>query len=124
VYIANVVKCRAFLPGPPTKDRAPAIDEIAACSAYLLEQAETIRPEIIVTLGLPATQFVLQNKSSMSRLRGQWGSWHGIKILPTWHPSYLLRREKEGDLQPKRQAWSDLQMVMKDLGLGAARKSE
>ena len=122
VYIANVVKCRAFMPGPPAKDRAPALEEIAACSSYLQQQVETIRPRVIVTLGVPATQFVLQTKSSMSRLRGQWSAWHGIKVMPTWHPSYLLRREKEGDVEPKRQAWSDLQLVMKDLGLGAAKK--
>jgi DNA polymerase len=124
VYIANIVKCRAFMPGPPQKDRAPAPDEVAACSPYLEQQVGTIRPQVIVTLGLPATQFVLQNKLSMSRQRGNWAAWHGIKVMPTWHPSYLLRREKEGDVEPKRQAWKDLQGVMKELALGAPGKSE
>jgi uracil-DNA glycosylase family 4 len=124
VYIANVVKCRAFMPRPPPKDRAPALEEVAACSPYLQQQVEIIRPRVSVTLGVPATQFVLQTKTSMSRMRGTWSAWHGIKVMPTWHPSYLLRREKEGDVEPKRQAWSDLQQVMKELGLASPRKSE
>ena len=124
VYIANVVKCRAFMPGPSPKDRAPAAEEVAACSPYLQQQVEIIRPQVIVTLGLPATQFVLQTRLSMSRMRGNWNSWHGIKVMPTWHPSYLLRREKEGDVEPKRQAWNDLQKVMSELGLAAPKESE
>ena len=122
VYIANTVKCRAFLPGPPPKDRAPAPDEMAACTPYLERQVEIIRPRVIVTLGLPASQFVLQTKLSMSRMRGQWHSWRGIRVMPTWHPSYLLRREREGDVEPKRQAWADLQLVMGEMGLVAPRK--
>jgi DNA polymerase len=124
VYIANIVKCRAFHPGPPPKDRAPAPEEIAACASYLREQVEIIRPSVIVTLGLPASQFVLQSKMSMSKLRGMWSAWHGIRVMPTWHPAYLLRREQDGDVEPKRQAWSDLQQVMKDLGLATKKKSE
>ncbi len=117
VYITNVVKCRAYHPGPPPKDRPPAPDEVAACSSYLERQVELIRPRVIVTLGLPASQYVLQTRRSMSQMRGNWEAWHGIKVLPTWHPSYLLRREKEGDVEPKRQAWADLQKVMAELGL-------
>ena len=115
VYITNVVKCRAFLPGPPPKDRAPAAEEVAACSSYLERQVEIIRPHVIVTLGVPATQSILQTRLPMSRLRGMWSAWHGIKVLPTWHPSYLLRREKEGDVEPKRQAWNDLKLVINEL---------
>jgi DNA polymerase len=124
VYIANVVKCRAFMPGPPPKDRAPAPEEIAACSPYLQRQVEIIRPRVLVTLGLPASQFVLQTRLSMSKMRGMWSAWHGIKVMPTWHPSYMLRREKEGDVEPKRQAWADLQQVMAELGLIAPKKGK
>lgn len=120
-YIANVVKCRAFFPGPPAKDRAPAPDEMAACASYLERQVEIIRPQVIVTLGVPASQHVLRTRQSMSRMRGQWHAWRGIKVMPTWHPSYLLRREGEGDLAPKRQTWADLQMVMAELGLNAKK---
>jgi len=124
VYIANVVKCRAFMPGPMPKDRAPTLEEVAACAPYLQRQVEIIRPQVIVTLGLPASQFVLQTKLSMSKMRGTWSAWRGIKVMPTWHPSYLLRREKEGDVEPKRQAWGDLQQVMAELGLSAPRKGK
>lgn len=124
VYIANIIKCRAYIAGPPPKDRAPAPEEVAACSPYLQRQVEIIRPQVIVTLGLPASQFVLQTRLSMSRLRGTWSAWRGVKVMPTWHPSYLLRREKEGDVEPKRQAWSDLQKVMAELGLAQPRKGQ
>jgi DNA polymerase len=124
VYIANVIKCRAFHPGPPPKDRAPSPEEVAACSPYLQQQVEIIRPTVIVTLGVPASQYVLQTKNSMSRMRGIWSAWHGIKVMPTWHPAYMLRCEKDGNVEPKRQAWSDLQKVMLELGLAAPKKSE
>jgi uracil-DNA glycosylase family 4 len=123
VFIANVVKCRAYLPGPPAKDRAPAPEEVAACSSYLERQVEIIRPSVIVTLGVPASQFVLSTRLSMSRLRGNWHTWHGIAVMPTWHPSYLLRCEKDGNVEPKRQAWSDLQKVMTHLGLSPPKIS-
>jgi uracil-DNA glycosylase family 4 len=123
VFIANILKCRAFVPGPPAKDRAPTPEEVAACSPYLERQVEIIRPRVIVTLGLPASQYVLQSKLSMSRMRGQWQAWRGIKVMPTWHPAYILRREKEGDVEAKRQVWGDLQQVMAELGLERPKKA-
>ncbi|HWE94966.1 MAG TPA: uracil-DNA glycosylase [Tepidisphaeraceae bacterium] len=123
VFIANILKCRAFVPGPPPKDRAPTPEEVAACSPYLERQVEIIRPQVIVTLGLPASQYVLQSKLSMSRMRGQWQSWRGIKVMPTWHPAYILRREKEGDVEAKRQVWNDLQQVMAELGLERPKRA-
>lgn len=123
-YIANVVKCRAFLPGPPPKDRAPAAEEIAACSPYLVRQVEIIRPQVIVSLGVPATKFLLPATTSMSRVRGTWNTWNGVKVMPTWHPSYLLRCEREGNVEPKRQAWADLQKVMAELGLTTPKRIE
>ncbi|MDB5357592.1 MAG: uracil-DNA glycosylase [Phycisphaerales bacterium] len=123
VFIANILKCRAFVPGPPPKDRAPTPDEVAACSPYLERQVEIIGPRVIVTLGLPASQYVLQSRLSMSRMRGQWHAWRGIKVMPTWHPAYILRREKEGDVEAKRQVWKDLQQVMAELGLERPKRS-
>ncbi|MDB5293730.1 MAG: uracil-DNA glycosylase, partial [Phycisphaerales bacterium] len=78
---------------------------------------------VIVTLGLPASQYVLQSRLSMSRMRGQWHAWRGIKVMPTWHPAYILRREKEGDVEAKRQVWNDLQQVMAELGLERPKRS-
>jgi uracil-DNA glycosylase len=106
VFIANIVKCR------PPNNRVPAPDEVAACTPYLERQIEIIRPHVIVTLGLPATQYMLQTKNSMSRMRGNWHAWRGIKLMPTYHPSYVLRSYTE---QVRRAVWSDLQMVMTEL---------
>lgn len=108
VFIANIVKCR------PPNNRVPAPDEVAACTPYLERQIEIIRPRVIVTLGLPSTQYMLQTKNSMSRMRGVWASWRGIKLMPTYHPAYLLRNYTE---QTRAAVWSDLKQVMSELGL-------
>jgi len=103
VYIANIVKCR------PPGNRAPAAAETAACTPYLHRQIELIRPKVIVTLGLPATQHLLKSKLSMSKLRGQWHSFRGIDVMPTYHPAYLLRSYT---LANRKAVWSDLQAAM------------
>jgi DNA polymerase len=108
VFIANIVKCR------PPNNRVPAADEVAACTPYLERQIEIIRPQVIVTLGLPSTQYMLQTKSSMSKLRGQWAHWRGIKLMPTYHPAYLLRNYTDAT---RAAVWSDLKQVMSELGL-------
>jgi len=115
-YIANVVKCR------PPNNRAPIPDETIACTPYLLEQIETIRPQVIVTLGLPATRFILQLDLSMGKMRGQFHDWRGLKVMPTYHPSYVLRSYTP---QTRAAVWSDLQQVMQLLGLkGAGKKTD
>ncbi len=108
VYIGNVVKCR------PPGNRAPADDEMETCIPTLLRQIEVIRPRVIVLLGLTATRAILRQKLSMSRLRGQWHTFRGIKVMPTWHPSYILRVYTP---EVRGQVWNDLQMVMAELGL-------
>jgi DNA polymerase len=114
VYICNIVKCR------PPGNRQPAADEIEACTPYLMRQIEVIRPKVIVTLGLPATQYMLQSKISMGRLRGQWHQWRGIKLMPTFHPSYILRVYT---METRKAVWSDLQKVMAELGLTLGKKT-
>jgi len=122
VYIANIVKCRAWMPGPPPKDRAPASDEVAACAPYLDRQVDLIRPRVIVTLGLPAAKHVLQTQSTMGRLRGVWHEWRGVKVMPTYHPAYMLRVYSNGspdEVRKVREAvWSDLKKVLAELGIG------
>jgi uracil-DNA glycosylase family 4 len=108
VYIANIVKCR------PPQNRQPAPDEVETCTPYLVRQLEIIRPQVIVTLGLPASKYMLESKLSMGRLRGQWHNWHGIKLMPTFHPAYLLRAYTE---ENRAMVWSDLKEVMKEVGL-------
>jgi uracil-DNA glycosylase len=110
VFIANIVKCR------PPGNRVPAPDEVGACTPYLLRQLEIIRPKVIVTLGLPASKYMLQSKLSMGKLRGQWHDWRGIKLMPTFHPAYLLRSYTE---ENRAMVWSDLRQVMAEVGLAA-----
>jgi DNA polymerase len=110
VYIANIVKCR------PPGNREPAPDEVATCAPYLERQLEIIRPKVIVTLGRPATQHMLQTKQSMSRLRGQWHEWRGIRLMPTFHPAYLLRSYTR---ENREMVWNDLKEVMREVGLKA-----
>lgn len=114
VYICNIVKCR------PPGNRAPASDEVDTCTPVLVRQLEIIRPKVIVTLGLPATQFMLASKLSMGKLRGQWHDWRGIKLMPTFHPSYILRVYT---LETRKAVWSDLQKVMAELGLSSRRSA-
>jgi len=108
VFIANIVKCR------PPENRAPAVDEVAACWPYLVRQLELVRPRVIVTLGLPAVTAMLQSRNTMSRLRGNWQIWRGIKLMPTYHPSYVLRVYTP---EVRAAVWSDLRQAMVELGL-------
>jgi len=105
VYICNVIKCR------PPENRNPEPDEVAACEPFLFRQIDLVRPRVIVGLGTFAVQAVLKLKTPISKLRGNWHEVRGIKLMPTFHPAYLLRNP--GD---KRLVWSDIQQVMKALG--------
>ena len=105
VYICNVVKCR------PPGNRNPEPDEVEACEPFLFRQIEVVKPQVIVGLGTFAVQSVLKVKTPISKLRGNWHEVRGIKMMPTFHPAYLLRNP--GD---KRLVWSDIQEVMRTLG--------
>ena len=116
VYIANIVKCR------PPENRVPALDEVETCTPYLVRQLEMIQPRVIVTLGLPSMKYMLEDpKLTMGKMRGQWQSWRGIKLMPTYHPSYVLRAYTEAN---RMAVWSDLQLVMKEIGLESKSKSK
>jgi uracil-DNA glycosylase family 4 len=104
VYIANVVKCR------PPGNRNPEPDEIQACEPFLRAQLAAIRPRVIVALGKFAAQTLLRDTTPISRLRGRWAEYEGIRLMPTFHPAYLLRSPDE-----KKKAWEDLKLVMKEL---------
>jgi len=103
VYIANVVKCR------PPENRLPAPDEIATCSPFLRRQIAAIRPVLICLLGSCAAQSLLNTTESISRLRGRFFELQGIRVLPTFHPAYLLRNPEK-----KRAVWEDMQLLMKE----------
>lgn len=112
VYICNVVKCRPTENLAFAKDRAPEPDEVEACSGFLKRQLRVVAPEVIVTLGNPATKFLLDTKTGITQLRGTWQKWEGIDVMPTFHPAYVLRNPPS-----KREVWADIQLVMDKLGL-------
>ena len=104
VYICNVLKCR------PPGNRNPDPEEIALCSPFLRRQVQAIAPQVIIALGTFAAQTLLASREPISRLRGKFHDYHGTPLMPTFHPSFLLRSPEK-----KREAWSDLQQVMKFL---------
>ena len=105
VYIANVVKCR------PPNNRTPEEEEATACISYLRWQIYLIRPRVMVLLGATAAHYLLNERRGIMRLRGNWLDYQGIPVMPTYHPAFLLRQETV-----KRDAWLDLQQVMRFLG--------
>jgi DNA polymerase len=105
VYIANVVKCR------PPGNRDPEPDEIAACEPFLKAQIAAIRPRVVVALGRFAVQTLLRDATPIGKQRGRWREYEGVRLMPTFHPAYLLRNPAE-----KKPAWEDLQLVMKEFG--------
>ncbi len=113
VYIANVVKCR------PPSNRTPERDECDTCSPFLMRQIAVVQPKVIVALGAVAAKNLLAVQSSLGDLRGRWFEYRGCKLAVTYHPAFLLR-----DPRQKAEAWKDLQMVMKELGLKAPVNSE
>lgn len=106
VYIANVVKCR------PPGNRTPEPDEANTCSPFLFKQIDVIRPEVIVALGATAATYLLGQRQPLAGLRGRVHSWRGSKLIVTYHPAFLLR-----DPRQKKEAWADLQIAMRELGL-------
>ncbi|NOR14267.1 MAG: uracil-DNA glycosylase [Candidatus Aminicenantes bacterium] len=104
VYITNMVKCR------PPNNRNPNSQEIELCQDYLFEQIEMIQPRVIVTLGNVPTQYFLKTRSGITSLRGKFHDSPKYRIMPTFHPSYLIRNE--GNRELRRQVWDDMQQVM------------
>lgn len=103
VYICNIIKCR------PPGNRNPEPDEIETCFPFLKRQLAAIRPDFIIALGAVAAQTLLQTTTPISILRGRFHEFEGIKVLPTYHPAYLLRNEDK-----KRDVWEDMKMLMKE----------
>ena len=108
VYIANIVKCR------PPDNRNPNRDEMKNCSGYLFEQLDLIKPRVVVTLGNVPTQFFLQVQTGITSLRGKFFPYGHLQIMPTFHPSYLIRNEN--DKQRRRMVWEDMKQVCAYLG--------
>jgi DNA polymerase len=108
VYIANVIKCR------PPENRNPEPDELDQCRPYIRQQIDLIKPKVIVTLGKFALQSLSGRMHAISAARGQWTEFEGIKVMPTYHPAYLLRTPSA-----KKDVWTDMKKVMTELGIDA-----
>jgi uracil-DNA glycosylase family 4 len=106
VYIANVIKCR------PPENRNPEADELEACRPFIRRQVELIKPKVIVTLGRFGLQSLTEKSYGITAVRGQWLDYNGIKLMPTYHPAYLLRNPAA-----KKEVWADMKKVMAELGI-------
>ena len=112
VYICNVVKCR------PPGNRTPEPEEANTCSPFLFRQIDVVRPEVIVALGATAATYLLGQRQPLAGLRGRVHAYRGSKLIVTYHPAFLLR-----DPRQKKEAWADLQIAMRELGLTPPAKS-
>ena len=122
IFICNMLKCR------PPGNRHPSPEELTACWHFLSRQLSSIKPRVIITLGNPATQGLLNTRTGITKLRGVWQSMpdtisavEGIPVMPTFHPSYVLRRYTS---DTRSKVWSDLQSVMKRVGLTTPDKDK
>ncbi len=106
VYIANVIKCR------PPENRNPEADELDACRPFIRRQVELIQPKVIVTLGRFGLQSLTEKSYGITAVRGQWLDYNGVKLMPTYHPAYLLRNPAA-----KKEVWADMKKVMAELGM-------
>ncbi|HUV70161.1 MAG TPA: uracil-DNA glycosylase [Terracidiphilus sp.] len=110
VYIANVVKCR------PPGNRTPEPEEANTCSPFLFRQIDVVRPQVLVALGATAATYLLGHRQPLAGLRGRVHPFRGMQLIVTYHPAYLLR-----DPRQKKEAWADLQIAMRELGLQAPK---
>jgi DNA polymerase len=119
VYIANILKCRPDTPGQGSGNRKPTPEEMQTCIPYLHEQIDLIRPRVIVALGATAVEGLLGKTMGITKLRGNWRTYRGIPLMPTYHPAYLLRNQA---LSEKRRVWEDMLQVMERLEMTISQK--
>jgi DNA polymerase len=119
VYIANILKCRPDTPGQLSGNRKPTAEEMKTCLPYLHEQIDLIRPKVIVALGATAVEGLLGKTVGITKLRGNWQTYRGTPLMPTYHPAYLLRNQA---MSEKRRVWEDMLAVMEKLEMPASEK--
>lgn len=119
VYIANILKCRPDTPGQPFGNRKPTSEEMQTCIPFLHEQIDLVQPKILVALGGTAVEGLLGKTAGITRLRGNWQTYRGIPLMPTYHPAFLLRQQ---NLAEKRKLWEDMLQVMERLGMPITEK--
>jgi uracil-DNA glycosylase family 4 len=121
VYIANILKCRPDTPGQSAGNRKPTPEEMAKCIPYLHEQIDLIRPKVIVALGATAVEGLLGKTLGITKLRGNWQTYHDTPLMPTYHPAYLLRNQA---MSEKRRVWEDMLAVMEKLDMPISEKQQ
>ncbi len=119
VYIANILKCRPDTPGQTSGNRKPTSEEMATCIPWLHEQIDLIQPQVLVALGGTAVEGLLGKTVGITKLRGNWQSYRGIPLMPTYHPSYLLRNQA---MTEKRKVWEDMLQAMEKLAVPISEK--
>ena len=119
VYIANILKCRPDTPGQSAGNRKPTPAEMKTCLPYLEQQIDLIRPTVIVALGATAVEGLLGKPAYITKLRGQWQTYRGIPLMPTYHPAYLLRNQAPSE---KRLVWEDMMQAMERADLPISQK--
>jgi len=107
VFIMNIVKCR------PPNNRIPTTEEMVKCNQHLESQLALLRPRIVVCLGNTPMRWLLQTTEGITTMRGKWFDWRGAKLMPMFHPSYLLRNQSRAEGSPKHQTWLDVQKLSK-----------
>jgi DNA polymerase len=119
VFIANILKCRPDTPGQASGNRKPTTDEMATCIPYLHEQIDLIRPKVLVALGATAVEGLLGKTMGIMKLRGNWQTYRGTPLMPTFHPAYLLRNQA---MSEKRKVWEDMLAAMEKLAMPISDK--
>jgi DNA polymerase len=119
VYIANILKCRPDTPGQSAGNRKPTPDEMATCIPYLHEQIDIIQPKVLIALGATAVEGLLGKTLGITKLRGNWQTYRGTPLMPTYHPAYLLRNQA---MSEKRKVWEDFLQVMEKLEMPISAK--
>jgi DNA polymerase len=121
VYIANILKCRPDMPPNAPGNRKPTPEEMQTCIPFLHEQIDLIGPKVLVALGATAVEGLLGKTMGITKLRGQWRSYRGIPLMPTFHPSFLLRPE---NAREKRKVWEDMMQVMERIGMSISERQK
>lgn len=118
VYVTNTVKCR------PEDNRTPTAEEVQTCGGFLEEELLAIKPGAIVALGATAANRFMTVQESMRYARGRWHAWKGQRVRVTWHPAYVLRKDREDGGEARRQMWDDMLAVMEMLGIPVPERSK
>ena len=119
IFIANILKCRPDMPAGESGNRKPKPAEMATCLPWLTQQIDLIKPKVIVALGLTAVEGLLGEPRTMRDVRGKWLDYHGVPLMPTYHPAYLLRNQT---LAEKRKVWEDMLLVLEKLSRPVSEK--